>query len=302
MNRKFDIIIIGGSYAGLSAAMSLGRALFRVLILDSGAACNRQTPQSHNFITQDGTPPAVIAASALDQVLKYPNVTFEKNRVTGLTGSNGNFQISTGTAEVIGAAKVLFATGIKDIMPDIDGFSDCWGISAIHCPFCHGYEYRHQKTGLLMNGEGTAEHAIFLSNWTDQLSIFSNGKSQISVSDQQLLLSRNIKVIEKPIQAIVHSQGHMKQLLFDDAELLEINALYVRLPFLQHSTIPEQIGCELNEAGFIKTDTFLQTNIEGIYAAGDNVSPMRSVSNAVAQGTFAGAAMSRAMILNQNNQ
>jgi thioredoxin reductase len=150
---QFDVLIIGGSYAGLSAAMALARAMRKVLIVDSGKPCNRQTPQSHNLITQDGATPAQIAAIAKEQVLAYPTVQFKNDMVTTISGSNNAFIIETAVGEKVRAGRVLFAAGIRDIMPPIDGFEACWGISVIHCPYCHGYEYRNEITGVLGNGK-----------------------------------------------------------------------------------------------------------------------------------------------------
>jgi thioredoxin reductase len=150
--NKFEVIIIGGSYAGLSAAMALGRSLRNVLIIDSGLRCNRQTPHAHNFITQDGEQPAVIAEKARIEVLKYKTVQIINDlAVRGIKTKDG-FLITTETGQEFQAEKVIFASGIKDIMPDIKGFAACWGVSVVHCPYCHGYEIRDQKTAILANG------------------------------------------------------------------------------------------------------------------------------------------------------
>ena len=131
---------IGGSYAGLSAALSLGRAMRRVLMLDSGQPCNWQTPHSHNFLTQDGSPPAALAAVARAQVLAYPTVQLRNDLATGVTGAS--FTVTTAAGPTVRAKKLLFATGICDLLPPVPGLATCWGISVIHCPYCHGYEYQ----------------------------------------------------------------------------------------------------------------------------------------------------------------
>ncbi|MEL6971969.1 MAG: NAD(P)/FAD-dependent oxidoreductase, partial [Bacteroidota bacterium] len=152
-NNGFDVIIVGGSYSGLSAAMALGRSLRNILIIDSGLPCNRQTPHSHNFITQDGEQPAAIAEKAKAQVLNYDTIRFLHGKaISGKKTENG-FTITTQKEETFTAKKLVFATGVKDIMPDIGGFSACWGISVIHCPYCHGYEVKNEKTGILANGD-----------------------------------------------------------------------------------------------------------------------------------------------------
>ena len=138
--EHFDVIIIGGSYSGLAAGMALGRALKQVLIIDSHTPCNRQTPYSHNLITNDGKTPAEIASVAKQQVAAYPTVHFFNGLAVQGSGTNNAFKIKVASGETFSGDKLIFATGIKDIMPNIDGFSECWGISVLHCPYCHGYE------------------------------------------------------------------------------------------------------------------------------------------------------------------
>lgn len=295
-HKNFDVIIIGGSYAGLSAAMSLGRALMQVLIIDGGEPCNKQTPYSHNFITQDGTPPAEIAHLAKAQVLKYEAVRFHKGfAVNGIQTETG-FEITTASGEVFVGRKLIFATGVKDVMPNIRGFSACWGISAIHCPYCHGYEYKKAKTGILLNGDMARDYALFIQNWAGKLMIFTNGKSTIPAEQQVLLGDHHIPVIEKEIQEIIHTDGRLEQIVFTDNSKQDLEALYAHLPIVQHSTIPAMLGCKISEQGYIEVDEFKQTSKAGVYAAGDNTTPMRSVSAAVAAGTLAGVFASKQLI------
>jgi len=287
-NNNFEAIIVGGSYAGLAAAMSLGRAVRRVLIIDGGKPCNRQTPHSHNFLTQDGNTPAAIAALGRKQVLAYPTVQFKKGDVVAVMGGNLHFQVKTDAGKLFQAKKVLFATGIKDEMPAIDGFTACWGISLIHCPYCHGYEYKNENTGVLVNGETALERAKLLHQWTKRLTIFTNGPSAIPAEHSIQLADMGIPIIEKPLQRIVHHNGHLNQLLFVDGSASELKALYAGVPFKQHCQIPAEMGCELTDKGHIQVDQFQRTTVQGIFAAGDNVALFRSVAVAVAAGTTAG--------------
>ena len=298
-NKKYDAIIIGGSYSGLAAAMALGRALKQVLIIDSGKPCNAQTPHSHNFLTQDGNTPKAIAEMGKKQVEAYKNVTFFKGLAVNGKKINSGFEILTENGELFQAKKLIFATGIKDIMPQIEGFAECWGISAIHCPYCHGYEVRNTKTGILGNGDFAFELSKMIYNWTKDLTIFTNGKSTLTDEQVQKLQSHNINIIEKEIIKLEHSQGHIQQILFNDGTRSAITALYAPRPFIQHSAIPESLGCSLNEEGYIKVNAFQETSVEGIYASGDNTTRMRTVANAVAMGTTAGMSASKKLILEQ---
>lgn len=293
----FDVIIIGGSYSGLSASMALGRSLRNVLVIDSGLPCNRQTPHSHNFITHDGRKPAEIAALAKEQLTRYSTVHLHSGIATTGKRSGDTFEIATTKGEIFHGRKLVFATGIQDIMPNIPGFAECWGISVLHCPYCHGYEVRSKKTAVLANGDAGFEYVSLISNWTNDLTLLTNGKSTLSTEQTKALAKYNIKVIEKEVQKIDHTDGQIRRVIFKDNTEFILDALYARVPFEQHCAIPAQLGCEFNEPGYIKTDNVQKTNIPGVYACGDNSSPMRTVSNAVATGTAAGMMLNKEMVL-----
>lgn len=199
--KNFDVIIVGGSYSGLSAAMSLGRSLRQVLVIDSGLPCNRQTPYSHNFITQDGEKPAVISAKAKLQVDLYKTVYFYNGLAVEAVKRDNGFEISTESGEVFSSRKVLFATGVKDLLPEIKGFEDCWGISVLHCPYCHGYEVRNEKTAIIANGEMAFEYAKLISNWTKDLRLCTNGKSTMTLEQIDALKKHGVSVFEDEIEA-----------------------------------------------------------------------------------------------------
>lgn len=298
-NRIFEVIIIGGSYAGLSAAMALGRSLRSVLIIDSGLPCNRQTPHSHNFITHDGEKPAVIAQKAKEQVLDYNTVKFYNGLATNGRKTDRGFEVSTQSGDVFLAKKLVFATGVKDIMPDIKGFSECWGISVIHCPYCHGYEFRNQKTGIMAKGERAFHVASLVRNLTDDITILASGKADFDTEQMTKLNKHNIRIIETEISEVEHKNGSVKNLVFKDGHKEKFDAVYAAIPFEQHSDIPVSLGCELTEHGHIKTDILQKTSVEGVYACGDNASMMRSVAYAVATGNIAGAMVNNELTLKE---
>jgi thioredoxin reductase len=295
----YDVIIVGGSYSGLAAAMALGRALRKVLIIDSGEPCNRQTPHSHNFLTQDGSTPAEISALARQQVEKYDTVKFFKGLAIKGEKIGNDFMIEVENGETFTARKLIFATGIKDIMPDIPGTSDCWGISVLHCPYCHGYEVRHQKTGILANGDTGFESASLISNWTNDLTLYTNGKSTLTEQQKKKLDGHKISVSEKLIEHLEHEHGYIKNIIFKDGTKAALKALYTRFPFIQHSTIPQTLGCALTTDGYIQIDASQRTTIHGVYACGDNTTRMRTVANAVSMGTTTGLMVNREIIEEQ---
>lgn len=296
LNQPFDVIIIGGSYSGLSAAMALGRAMKSVLVIDDEKPCNRQTPYSHNFLTNDGKTPAEITALSKKQVSKYNSVHFIKGWAKSGNKMDEGFEIELDSGEKFNGKKLVFATGIKDLLPDIEGVDACWGISVIHCPYCHGYEVKNEKTGILGNGNSGFEFARLISNWTNDLTLFTNGPSLLNEEQIIKLDQHKIKVVEKEINRFEHSEGRVQHIVFKNGELELANAIYAPSPFEQHCKIPETLGCELTEEGYLKIDNFQETTIKGVYAIGDNASKMRTLANAVSMGTSAGISISKKLI------
>ncbi|APZ47175.1 pyridine nucleotide-disulfide oxidoreductase [Polaribacter reichenbachii] len=294
--KEYDVVIIGGSYAGLSAAMALGRSLRTVLIIDSGKPCNIQTPHSHNFITQDGATPKDIFEKAKNQVLKYDTVEFLNDLAITTTKTTDVFLVNTNSIKNIKAKKVLFTTGVKDIMPNIKGFTECWGISILHCPYCHGYEVAHKNLGIIANGKTAFELCTLIQNWSNKLTLFTNGKSVLTEEQSNMISKLNIEVIEKEIEEIIHTDGSIENISFKNGSKTNIDAIFSRVPFDQHCKIPLELGCKTTEPGHIEVDFFQKTNIKGVYAAGDNTSPFRAVSLATSSGTIAGAAINKELI------
>ncbi|MEN2414630.1 NAD(P)/FAD-dependent oxidoreductase [Flavobacterium mesophilum] len=294
--KNFEVIIIGGSYSGLSAAMSLGRSLRQVLVIDSGLPCNRQTPHSHNFITQDGEKPAVISAKAKLQVELYKTVQFYNGLAVKALKTEKGFEISTESGDLFTCRKVLFATGIRDLLPKIKGFDDCWGISVLHCPYCHGYEVKEEKTAIIANGEMGFEYSKLISNWTKDLRLCTNGKSELTPEQTQLLKNHGVSILEQEIDSLEHNNGYVSEIVFKNGEKIDVKAIYTKPPFEQHCSLPQDLGCEINEQGYLKVDFMQKTTVPGIFGSGDATTQMRSVALAVSTGSFAGAVINKELI------
>jgi thioredoxin reductase len=295
-NKIFDVIIVGGSYAGLSSAMSLGRSLRSVLVIDSGNPCNKQTPHSHNFITHDGSTPGDIAAVAKSQVEKYDTIEFVNGLVISGSKQDNLFVINLETGEEFKSKKLLFATGLKDIMLDMKGFSECWGISILHCPYCHGYEVKDKHIGILGNGNSGFELAKLIHHWSKNLTLFTNGTSELTPEQIERLSKYNINIIDTEISHFAHDDGRLKSIVFKDGSGELITAMFARIPFEQKSDVPKNMGCELTEQGFIKIDEMHRTTVDGMYAVGDNSSGFRAVSIVIGAGAKAGAVINALLI------
>ncbi|WP_316805793.1 NAD(P)/FAD-dependent oxidoreductase [Pedobacter agri] len=292
----FDVIIIGGSYAGLSAALALGRAKRNILIVDAGKPCNRQTPHAHNFLTHDGDAPAKISAAAKAEVLKYPTVKFIDGTVNAANKTAEGFSVMINESLSYSARKLLVATGLKDVFPNIKGFAECWGITVIHCPYCHGYEVSGEKIALLMNGDIAFEMAKNLNHWNKDLTLLTNGKSHLTAEQTEKLKSKSIEIIETEIKEIAHANGKLTNVIFADGTKLNLKAIYAKADVEQHVDFHDQLGFELTEFKTIKVDGQQQTTVKGVYAAGDCTTLMRSLSVITAAGTMAAVMMNKEMI------
>lgn len=291
----FEVIIIGGSYAGLSAAMALGRSLRKVLIIDGGEPCNAQTSHSHNFLTQDGVAPADIAAIGKSQVMKYETIEWLSAFALKVEREGESFKVETSSGDY-SAKKVILATGIKDEMPAIPGFKESWGISVVHCPYCHGYEIRGKKTALMADREKVLHMAPMIRNLTNDLTVFTQGEYTFEVDQLEKLQKLGVFINSDPVQSIIHREGAMESIQLENGTSLNFEAMYAPLPFHQSFNLPDELGVEIEESGFIKVNPMQKTTAEGIFACGDNSSGMRSVANAVSTGNIAGAVVNMELV------
>ncbi|GAB0156010.1 NAD(P)/FAD-dependent oxidoreductase [Chryseobacterium sp. Alg-005] len=296
MENNFEVIIIGGSYAGLSAGMALGRSLRNTLIIDNGKPCNRQTPHSHNFLTQDGKPPKEISTMARKQVEAYDTVKFHDDAVIKMAKTSEGFEVETASGEKFNTKKLIIAAGVKDIRPDIPGFDKCWGISVIHCPYCHGYEVKNETTGILANGEIAFEFSKMILNWTKDLTLFTNGKSSLTNKQTEKLRRHQVNINEDEVAEIQHEKGQIQQIIFKNGAIIPLKALYAKIPVEQNLNVSEDLDCELTEHGLIKINEHQKTTVPGVFACGDSTTMMRSVANAVAQGNLAGAMVNKELV------
>ncbi|PJZ44399.1 NAD(P)/FAD-dependent oxidoreductase [Leptospira brenneri] len=296
-SQTYDVAIIGGSFSGLSAALSLVRSLRKIIVIDSERPCNKNTPASHNFFTHDGMTPGEIRSQALSDLKKYPNFQLRISEVTKIEKKDNLYVLKGSGFEDIQTGKIIFATGLKDILPEIPGFSESWGKSVIHCPYCHGYEYVGNKTGLWMNETGVFEHSKFLKHWSKELTIYTNGPIQFSKEEQIQLENEKVQMVTEKVKALLHKEGQIFAIQLDSGKEVPIEALYTKLPMVQHSKLPEELGCNHLPSGHLEVSNLYETSVPGVYAVGDMASMFRSVAHAVHSGNIAGAMLNRSMIL-----
>jgi thioredoxin reductase len=286
----YDVIIVGGSGAGLSAALSLGRSLRKTLVIHNGKPCNAVARASHNFLTHDGDAPAAIAQKALKAVKVYPSVTVHFGTVVKVFKADFSFKAETETGEVFVAQKLIFANGLQDTLPPIKGFKDCWGITALHCPYCHGYEFKDRPTGLILDGTSFLNTAATIHQLSKNLVVLTNGIKALSEKQNRILTQNKIEVVFTPIEAIEHENGRLHGVVFTDGTRRDFDVLYTHTERLYNSQLAESLGCALGAEGYIKSDWLCKTNVPGVFACGEVAGAARSVAVAVAAGNTAGIA------------
>lgn len=285
-NPNYEVIIIGGSYAGLSAALALGRARRKVLVIDAGEPCNRFTPHAQNFLTRDGTPPAELRRLARADVERYLTVTFRDGRVIRLEGEQDDFRVTLGTDDSVNARRIIAATGVIDLLTDIPGLAECWGTSVIHCPYCHGYEFADQPTGFLSNGPAVEFFPKKLLNWTSDLKIFTNGPANFAKAE---LVKLGVLTEEREVAELRHDGGYLREVVFTDGGTTSLTAMYYHPPFRLGSEYIVGFAPDLSDTGHIQIDEEKRTSVPGVFAVGDCTTMFRSVAMAVAAGSVAGA-------------
>lgn len=291
---KFDVIIIGGSYAGLSAALQLGRARKNVLVVDAGKRRNRFASHSHGFLGQDGKAPGEIVAEARRQIERYQTIEWAEGRVTDAEGSFGDFAVEIDGYRRESAARLILAMGVTDELPDITGLKERWGSSVFHCPYCHGYELDQGKIGVIAASPMAIHHALMLPDW-GETTFFTNGIFVPDRDQDALLSARGVRVEKDRIAEIA---GHADVVL-SDGRSIALAGLFTQPKLRITSDWIGKLGCSVEEGPMgssIVIDAMKQTTARGVFACGDVARPAGTVALAVGDGAMAGAAAHRSIL------
>lgn len=293
-----DVIIIGGSFAGLTAASHLARARRRVTILDTGLPRNRFAAAAHNVLGFDGVPPGEIRARGLKDVLAYPTVRHLEAEAIGLGGALDDFVVRTSDGGSHNARRIILSYGVADQFPDIPGFAECWGKTVIHCPYCHGYEVADRALGVLYSSPASLLAPILLRDWSDDLTLFTNGLD-LPDGEEARVKARGNKVLEGRVAEILHRDGEMFAVRMETGREIPLGAMLAHPRVRPSCRLHEDIGVGTAEAPlgpYLKVDDDMQSSIPGIFAAGDLAGPRHSVNNAIYDGTIAGVGCHRSLL------
>ncbi|EIK46369.1 putative oxidoreductase protein [Cellvibrio sp. BR] len=294
--QTFDVIVIGGSYAGMAGALQLARGRRQVAVIDAGIRRNRFAAHSHGVLGQDGKSPALIASEAKAQLLLYPNLSWIEGTVERAEKVGDLFQVTTRDQQTLSAKRLLLATGVSDHLPAITGLQDRWGKTVFHCPYCHGYELNQGPLGVLAVSEASLHQALLIPDW-GPTTLFTNNCFTPDELQLKQLAARHVRLETEAVTEITGEQAAVVKLA--NGRLVELAGLFVASLTKPASPIAQELGCELAESpvGFyVKTDDFKQTSIPGVFACGDLGRAMGSVTFAIGDGAQAGFAIHRSLI------
>jgi len=292
----YDVVIVGGSAAGLSAALVLGRSRRNLLVCDTNQPRNGFSPTSHSVYTRDGTPTADLVAIGRAQLDPYA-VEFRSVAVTQVRLADQRaFLITLANGEQVRSRRVLLATGVRDILPPLVGIEQFWGSSVVHCPYCHGWEVRDQPIAVLSVGASAVNFTSLLRHWSRDLVLCTNGFGQLTASERDRITSLDVQIYEQPIAQLEGRQAQLDSIRFVDRARIERQALFIHTDQEPQSRLAQELGCKIGEDGIIIVDDQGQTSVVGIYAAGDITRQNQQIIFAAADGARAAMAINQSLV------
>ena len=297
----FDVIIVGGGPAGLSAALVLGRSRRRVLVCDAGQPRNAASHGLHLFLTRDGIKPSEFLTIARDQLRPYDTVNLRDARVTQAKRLPRGFEVLLESEdgekqERITARKLLLATGVVDKLPEIEGISEFYGRSVFHCPYCDGWEMRDQPLAVYGKGENGLGLALQLSFWSGDLTLCTDGPSELSKEERARLSKRGIGLREDKIERLEGTDDQLERVVFENGETLAARGLFFSTGHSQGSDLAQRLGCKFTSDGCVESGEYEITSVPGVYVAGDASRFAQFVIVAASEGAQAALAINKELM------
>lgn len=291
-----DVIIVGAGPAGLSAALILGRCLRRVLVCDAGQPRNAAAHELHGFLTRDAIPPAELLRLGREQLKRYDTIELLQTTVVDATRVGGQFEVSVSDGRRLRSRKLLLATGVVDDVPDIEGLKPLYGRSVFHCPYCDGWEVRHEPVAIYGQGRNGLGLALELTAWSQDLVLCTNGPPKLSPDNVKRLERHRIRLRAEPIARLEGSNGVLERIVFTTGDALPRRALFFSTGQRQQSSLPAKLGCEFTRKGAVRTGKYEATDVPGLYVAGDASRAAQLSIIAAAEGAAAAFAINTVLL------
>ncbi|MFG1225746.1 NAD(P)/FAD-dependent oxidoreductase [Xanthobacter wiegelii] len=296
--NQYDVVVVGGSFAGLSAAMQLARAQRRVLLVDAGHPRNRFAAASHGFLGQDGVAPAEIMRQGRDQLARYTTVALHHAEALAAEVHDDRFTLALSDGAQVAGRKLILATGVQDTLP-LQSMMGRWGVSVLHCPYCHGYEVRGRRLAAIANAAGAVHQAMILPDW-GPTTFYTQGVFEPTTEEAALLGARGVEIERTPVVELVGEGSNIRCLILADGREIPAEAVFTAPRTQMASLLAEQLGCAFAEGmtgPYIKVNPLQQTSVPGVFAAGDAATEMYNATLASAAGLMAGVAAHRALVM-----
>ena len=292
---EYDVVIVGGGAAGLSAALVLSRARRRVLVVDAGAPRNAPAAHMHGFLSRDGLPPARLLAIGREEVAGYGG-TVVADTVTEVERPGDVFHLRLAGGGQLSARRLVVATGLRDVLPDVDGLQERWARDVLHCPYCHGWEVRDHRLGVLgSSSPATVDYAQIVRQWSDDV-VFFVPPDTLTDTQRTELAARRIEVVEGVVTAVEVTDDALTGVGLADGRGVRLDALFVPPRFVPHHALLETLGCDLDDDGWVVRDGTGRTSVPGVWVAGNVANPRAQVVTAAGEGSAAAIAVNADLV------
>ena len=296
-----DVIIVGGSFAGLGAAMQLGRTRRRIVVVDAGNPRNRFAHASHGFLGQDGRSPAEILDTFRAQILAYPTVSFVSGEAVDARRADGDadgFAVVLASGAELRARRLVLATGVVDELPAVPGVAERWGVTVLHCPYCHGYEVADRRLGVLATSAMSAHQVILLGDWSGDVTFFANG-IELDAEQRRAIEGRGARIEERRVVELVGEAPAICGVRIEDGSVVAVDAVFTGSRTRMASPLAERLGCAFDDGPFgpiVRTDERRQSTVPGVYCAGDAARAPHNAMWAAGDGATAGIGAHQSLV------
>ncbi|MCK0117145.1 NAD(P)/FAD-dependent oxidoreductase [Isoptericola sp. S6320L] len=296
LDKTYDVLVIGGGAAGLSGALTLARARWKVAVIDAGEPRNAPAAGVHGLLGREGVSPAELVATGRDEVRSYGGRVVD-GRVAQVVRDDGGthpFAVTLDDGRVTRARRLLVATGLVDELPDVPGLAEHWGRDVVHCPFCHGYEVRDQRIGVLATGPQGTHQALLFSQWSDQVVLLAHTAPDLSPDDAAKLAARGVTVVAGKVREVTARDGRLTGVVLADGTAVPLDAVAVATTMRARTDVVRQLGLEVaphpsGQGEHVVADATGRTSVRGVWVAGNATNLAAQVSTAAAEGTWAAA-------------